>query len=312
MPVDCEKDLILVTAASGKQARGLLPHLNKTWKRVRLNVSSDASRKALQQQYPNAEVTTHDISDPRACHLLLDAVTACYLVTPGFHPQEIECGKNVINAALANANSGSPFQHLVHSSVIHPILRKMMNHDAKRYIEEYLVESGLPYTIVQPTHLMETLPLAKLLEMAHPSHPLFWDPSVPSTSVSTRDLGEAVAKIFAERERHFSATYELVGTRVPISYNEIANIISEEIGREVKIERKSTDEGVQAFIGMMTKGRPETASFLMKQAPARMFLYYSDRGIIGNPNVLEWLLGRKALDYRDWVKLCIEESSRNA
>ncbi|KAK5175590.1 uncharacterized protein LTR77_000729 [Saxophila tyrrhenica] len=292
MSVDTNNDLILITAASGKQARGLLPHLTGTWKHLRLNVASQASADRLKQQYPGADVTQHDISDPHACDTMLQGVTACFLVTPAFHPQETQCGINVINAARSS-------------------MQKMMNHDAKRYIEEYLVESGVPHTIIQPTHLMETLPLAKIVEEAEKdgkaSHPLFWDPSVPSTSVSTRDVGEAAAKILAERERHFSATYQLVGTRAPISYTQIAAIVSEEIGKPFSIEQKPIDDGVKAFNSMMTSGKPETADFLMKQGPARMFMYYNGRGIIGNPNVLEMLLGRKALDYRDWVKMGLKE-----
>lgn len=41
-------------------------------------------------------------------------------------------------------------------------LRKMMNHNCKRYVEEYVMESGLPYTILQPTTFMDNLPLPLL------------------------------------------------------------------------------------------------------------------------------------------------------
>jgi hypothetical protein len=83
--------------------------------------------------------------------------------------------------------------------------------------------------------------------------------------------------------------------------------VSEISDKEVRIEWRSIDASVKAFNSMVTGGKPEEATFLVKHAPAGMFLYFDDRGIIGNPNVLEMLLARKALDYAAWVKLNLEE-----
>ena len=308
MTVDLENDLLLITAASGKQATStLLPLVSKKWKRLRLNVSSVASKEKLEKQYPNAEVTQCDVSDAKACKKLLEGVTACWMVTPPFHTHETECGCNLINAALANVNFGGPFKHMVHSSVIFPILRKLVNHDNKRYVEEYLVESGLPYTIVQPTHMMETVNIAAIMEQENPVMPRMWDPSTKFTFVSARDVGEAAANILEKREHHLYATYQLVGTREPLSYNEAFDIISTEIGRKVRLERKSVEEGAEMFASMFTHGKPEEASPVMKQGVAMMFLHYNFHGLVGNPNVLEMLLGRKPLDYQEWVKLNVKD-----
>ena len=200
MAVDFENDLLFITAASGKQASAMLPRLSKQLERLRLNVSSAASKERLEKQYPGAEVIQCDISDAYACKKLLEGVTACYLVTPGFHPRETECGYNVINAALANVEARGPFKHMLHSSVIFPILRRMVNHDSKRYVEEYLVESGLPYTIIQPTHIMETVNLAPLIEQDDPVNFRLWDPSTKFSFVSARDIGQAAVNILEQRK----------------------------------------------------------------------------------------------------------------
>lgn len=42
----------------------------------------------------------------------------------------------------------------MYSSVLNPQLRKLMNHDCKRHVEEYLIESGLNFTVLQPSHFM--------------------------------------------------------------------------------------------------------------------------------------------------------------
>ena len=307
MTVDFENDLLLITAASGKQASALLQNVSNKWKRLRLNVSSAASKEKLEKQYPNAEVIQSDISDSHACKKLLEGVTACFLITPGFHPHETQCGYNIIDGALANKNSGGPFKHMVHSSVLHPMIRKMVNHDSKRYIEEYLSESGLPYTVIQPTHIMETTDLASLMKQDEPVMPRFWNPSTTFSMVCARDLGEAVANIFNERAKHLYATYELCSTSEPLSYNEVAVIISKESGKRVRLERKTVEEGAKMFATIIAGGNPDEASWIVRQGAARMFMYYNDKGTIGNPNVLEMLLGRKPLEYRDWVKMSVKE-----
>ena len=55
---------------------------------------------------------------------------------------------------MIDAAKSHGVSHFIYASVLHPCLRKLMNHDCKRYVEEYLIESGLPYTILQPSHFI--------------------------------------------------------------------------------------------------------------------------------------------------------------
>ena len=307
MAVDFENEILLITAAGGKQARALLKHVAPKWKHLRLNVSTNASKERLQKQYPDAEVYTCDVSDPHACKELLQGVTACYLVTPAFHPHETECGYNIIDAALASTQSGGPFKHMLHSSVLHSLLRALTNHDGKRLVEEYLVESGLPYTIIQPSHMMETVSISNLVNQQDPVIPRFWNPAVPFSFVTARDVGEAAANILTQREKHFYATYQLVSTPEPLTYTAAAEIVSEEIGKTVRLDRRSLEEGVEVMIAGVTAWKAEDAPWATRQGLGRMLLHYNDRGLIGNSNVLEMLLGRTPTGYREWVKLTLQE-----
>ena len=308
MPPNLSTDLLLITAASGKQAVGLLPHIAGKWKRLRLNVSTPASAEKLKKQYSDAEVTTHDLADPHACAQLLDGVSACYLVTPGFHPKETQCGINMIDAAAAQTKAAGPFKHMLLSSVIFPIKHKLLNHDSKRQIEEYLVESELPYTIIEPTHLMESFDLPGFIKGGGDVMPRFWNPETQFSLVSTRDMGEVSASILTNPEKHLYATYQLVGTPSPMSYVDAAKIIGEELGRDVRLEQKSLEESVKIFSSVLTHGKPEEASFEMRQGAGKMFIYYNDKGLIGNANVLEMLLGREPMGYREWVRLNVKEA----
>ena len=45
----------------------------------------------------------------------------------------------------------------VFSGVIHPSISKMANHAAKLPVEEAMYESGMDFTVLQPTMFMQTL-----------------------------------------------------------------------------------------------------------------------------------------------------------
>lgn len=49
-------------------------------------------------------------------------------------------------------------KHFVYSSVLHPQLKSMINHDGKRQAEGYLIESGLDWTILHPSRFLNDFP----------------------------------------------------------------------------------------------------------------------------------------------------------
>ena len=195
---------------------------------------------------------------------------------------------------------------MLFSSVIHPSLRALVNHDSKRYVEEYLIDSGLPYTIIQPTHLMETFPIQSVLGQDKPVRPTAWDPATKFSFVSTIDVGEAAAKILEHRDEHLYATYQLVGTPTPLSYDEAMKIVSEESGKEVRNEKKPIEQAADMIVATVGKDKPSEVQSMMRQGFSRMFLHYNEHGLIGNPNILRMLLGRDPLDYRAWVKRSLQ------
>lgn len=171
--MDGDKELLLITAASGKQSSHLIPHILNQRKHIRLQVASSSSKDRLQKLYAdheNVEVVQADMASQTDCHRMMAGVTTCFLITPGFHPKETSCGINMIDAALAQPPTHQ-LQHLLYSSVLHPHLRRLPNHDAKRYVEEHLIESGLSYTIAQPTTTMGNLPLPHFLQQSSPIYP---------------------------------------------------------------------------------------------------------------------------------------------
>lgn len=156
MSTHTSKEKLLITCASGKHGTHLIPFLLSKSKRLRLAVNSDSSRQDLPRKYisPNIEVVQADLAQPSDCQRILDGVKAVFHIRPSFHPRETKIGYNMIDAAAATS-----VQHFVYSSELHLVSRKLMNRDCKRYVEEYLIESGLQYTILQPSHFMDMFPI---------------------------------------------------------------------------------------------------------------------------------------------------------
>jgi len=298
---DHQNEIILITCASGKQSSALIPHLLPHYPNLRLQCHSSSSAATLSEKYPKAQVVQADLANKDDCTRILKNVTAAFLVLPPFHPHESTLGINFIDACSAQKDAGGPFQHLVYSSVIHPILQKLLNHDVKRYVEEYLIESGLDYTILQPTHIMEMLPLAKLMEDEKAVYQCNWDPATKFSFVTTKDIGEAAAKVLIQRSLHFAATYQLVSTPKPLSYVAACGIVSKVLGKEVKVQQKGFEDAVENSIKMINGGKEPPKQ--MKEIGARMFLYYNERGLVGNSNVLRWLLERETIGYEEWVRM---------
>jgi hypothetical protein len=86
-------------------------------------------------------------------------------------------------------------------------------------------------------------------------------------------------------------------------------IVSEVIGKEVTVQQKSFEDAVETSIKMINGGNEPPKQ--MKEIGARMFLYYNERGLVGNCNVLKWLLGRETTGYEEWVKMRVEEIKQN-
>jgi uncharacterized protein YbjT (DUF2867 family) len=301
MSANPSTDLLVITAASGKQVGALLP-LITNWSHLRLVVNSSSSEQKLKSSHPNAEIVIVDLAQPSECAKILKDATALYHIGPSFHPHETEIGYNMIDAAVAESKNGK-LKHFVYSSVLNSQLRKLMNHDCKRFVEEYVMESGLNYTVLQPTHFMDLFPVTKFIEEDGNDvvYPANWNPDTPFSFVALKDLGEAAKVILEERERHFLATYPIVGT-TPTTYRRVCEVVGEVIGKKVVAKQRAFEEAVELFSKVLFGEGTKEGDGKRRDGLERLLLYYNQHGLVGNPNVLGWLIGRKPTSYREWAE----------
>ena len=308
-------ELIVLTCASGKQCSQLIPLLyeESSLYRLRLVVHSKESLERLQKRYPKAEVLSANLSSPSDCATILDGSTTIYYVGPTFQHHETQFGMNVIDAAVAESKMPhSKFSHFIFSSVLHPEIGKLLNHDRKRHIEEYLTESSLPYTILQPSHFADNA-VGRLIAQKDSPSPKFvaaHDPEVRFSFSCVRDLAEVSSKVIRERSRHFFATYQLASTW-PMKYTEYVKSIGDVLGKTIQIERVPYEQMVETYCQLVF-GSGQIVDQNMRDGPERLLLYYNRRGIIGNPGVLEWLLGRPGTSPGQLARQILEASSEKA
>ena len=291
-------DLILVTCASGKQAAPLLPLLSAKYNKLRLLVASDASQSRLQTAYPRAEVMKADQNSYTEMRAAFRGASTVYYVGPSFHHHETQCGYVAIDAALTEqAESNGGFKHFVYGSVLNTQIRKMLNHDCKRYVEERLYESGLNYTVLKPCNFLY-FPITPMVHDSHPVWRPWWNPDVANSLVVLEDLAEVSAKVIAEREKHFFADYPLCST-LPVPYTTLKETAEKVLGRKIEVEMRPLEVRMQNLAQLILGEQPHEKSL---DAAQRLVLWYDKYGLRGNPTVMEALLGRKPTSVEEWME----------
>lgn len=281
--------MILVTGAGGKTGRALIKALSKTgsvraFVRSKDHVSSAKTLGAV-------EAVNGDLRDPSACRGAMQGIRTVYHICPNMSPEELVIGKLVIGEARA-----AGVEHFVFHSVLHPQIEKMPHHWAKLCVEEMLFESGLPFTTLQPAPYMQNLSASwkniaedGILRVPYSVNSKF-------SFVDLDDVAEA-AKIVLTEPNHLNAIYELAGTP-PLTHVEVAEILSRVLNRPVRAEEEAIEDWRLRVAGM---------SAYAVENLIKMFNYYDQYGLAGNPNVLMWLLKREPTSLEMFVRRTVRE-----
>ena len=272
--------MILVTAAYGNQGRVLIPMLHRAGHKVRALRNTPGREEEL-LRLGAAEVVIGDAADRSVLRRALDGIDTVYHIGPSAHPREREMGFAMVDMAR-EAGVG----HLIFNSVLHAIVSKLIQHKTKRDVEEYIIESGINFTILQPSDYM----LPALLRPAFESgvFRLSWSLDRLQAMIDLHDLAEIVVKLTREREKHFGATYELTAPGA-FSAHDIGAAIARVTGRPIAVEEVSTEGFRDGFYGDDNSRNAARYQYGVFRA---ITVWYGQYDFIGNANVLTWLLGR--------------------
>jgi uncharacterized protein YbjT (DUF2867 family) len=279
-------EMILVTGAAGKTGRAIIRALVGRGQSVRALVRRPEDILAVEQRGAQ-DAVVGDMRDADAFRQAAQGTKAIYHICPNVSPDEMTIGQAAITAARA-----AGVERFVYHSVLHPQIEAMPHHWLKLRVEERLLESTLPFTILQPAAYMQNV-LAHWEQIATRGiYPAPYAFEARLGMVDLVDVAEAAAVVLAG-SGHLGATYELVGPEA-LSQTEVAAILSRQLSRPVRAEvipldaweRNAQASGMDEY---------QVATLL------KMFRYYDQHGFWGNPNVLSWLLDRPATRFEAFV-----------
>ncbi|KIJ27596.1 hypothetical protein M422DRAFT_271199 [Sphaerobolus stellatus SS14] len=228
---------------------------------------------------PHSVVIIENITDPNLANAF-QGISIVLHSGPLLDPKEEASSVAIIDMAK---NAG--VKHFILCSVLQPVRTKLHIHKAKLNIEEYLTESRLRYTILQASDVaVNTGKIA-----------IGFSPFVEHAFVDLNDLALTVLTIIRDPKSHSYACYELVAEN--ISYHNIARLIAQEVRRDVQCEVLSTKD----YLALMT-GSYYVRNEHAEDAITRIMMYYDRWGLLGNPNVLRFLLGREPTSWTDYLR----------
>ena len=279
----------VVTSAYGNQGKLLVPCLVAAGLQVRACVRSEASAAALRAAGV-ADVLVGDLGEPGMAENAVAGAAVIYHIGPTADPREREIGISMIDAARAR-NVG----HFVYSSVLHAILTDLVQHEIKRDVEKHLLDSGLEFTILQPTNYM--LPLRMRPVFSEGVYRLPWSVERRQSLVHVGDIVEVAAAVLLDPERHAGATYELAGPGRHTGHD-LQRIISEVLGRPIGLAEIDAETYLEAWFGERDRSLLQHQARVLRALSKR----YTSHDFIGNPNVLTWLLGRQPTTFAEFVR----------
>ncbi len=220
---------VLVLGATGGQGGAVADALLSRGVGVRALVRDVGSPRAQRLGARGVELVSGSLDDRTALAAAMANVASVFALTTPFESgvdAEVRQGRAIIGAA---GDSGVP--HLVFSSVASADQHTAIPHfESKAMIEQELIASELPATVVAPTYFFDNA-LSGRQELLNGVLELPLPADRPLQQLAREDLGQFVAQVLAEPQRYLGERIELAGDApTPVA---MAAAIGEALGRTV-------------------------------------------------------------------------------
>ena len=279
----------LITGASGTVGRAVLQQAIRQFGKVRgMCRSAEEAAKAP----VGCQAIVADFSDNASLAKALEGVRAVFVVCSPI-PQLVELERNLLDACKR-----AGVQHIVLNSALGAGDFTKSFPSWHRKVEDRLKTTGMTYTILRPNGFLQNIVTYNAPSIR--TQGAFFA-SMDDAKISYIDVGDiatVVVKALSGGE-HAGKTYELNGPEA-ISNEELAQRISNAIGRPVKFVNITDDAQRQALLGM---GMPEW------QVTALLDLqdYYKQGGAEKTDGLLKSLLGREPVTLDQYLKANVKE-----
>jgi len=220
-----------VTGATGNQGGATARNLVEKGFKVKALVRNPSSPNAQKLIHPNIEIVKGNLDDPSSYKLNLkniDGVFALFTFNDGTK-KEITQGRSLIDAAK---EMNVPF--ILYSSVIGADAGSgIPNWESKYNIEQYLANSGIPYTIVRPASLYQNFfipDVQKRIKKGNLVTPVKKDKI--QQFIGTEDIGRICAHILMNKEKFTGHIITIAADEMDMQ--SAAKLFSDVLGKPVK------------------------------------------------------------------------------
>lgn len=243
--MDLQRDLILVTGATGRQGGAVARQLLSAGVRVRAMTRKPGSDPARALAARGAEVVQGDLDDPASVERALEGVWGTYAVQNTWEAgveKEEEQGTR-----MAELARGKGVQHFVYASVGSAHRKTGIPHfENKARIEETVRRLRFPsHVILRPVFFMENFLGPSFAGGIRQGRLVIaLAPTTKLQMIAVEDIGEIGRRAFLDHARLAGREIDLAGDELTMP--EAARILSEGLGRPVEFERQPI-EPVRAF-----------------------------------------------------------------
>lgn len=213
---------VMVTGALGNVGGYVANYLIQNGQEV---VVADIDEKKLEEKYDNiAKVALFDFTDTNTFSYALEGVDRVFIMRPPHlgKPRDL---KPFVEALQEKGD----IRLVSFLSLIGVENNPVPPHHK---IEKYIEQAGLPYCHIRPSFFMQNISGIHAFEIKYFDRIVVPVKNALTSFIDAEDIGEIVAKVLSESEKHQNRGYSITGMEA-IDYYTVAKIMSEELGRKI-------------------------------------------------------------------------------
>ena len=245
--METKQESILVTGASGNIGSEVVKQLLVVAPAVSIKAAVHSRQNVKKvKDGDRVKVIPIDYNESDTLRQALKDVDKLFLLTPDV-PNAADLASNAVSEAKK-----AGIRHIVKQSVMGADLEAdvgtMRLH---RQVEEIIEQSGIPFTFLRPNEFMQNF-----INFHGPSikgNNAFYLPleDAKVSLVDVRDIAAVAVKSLTDEDLHKNKTYLITGPEA-LSYHQVAEILSNRIGRKINYVNISDEEARAAMkeIGM--------------------------------------------------------------
>ena len=219
---------VLVTGATGNVGSVVFTLLRAANIPARAAVRPEPSTSQAHVAETDSATVAFDFLDSSTWDLAFEGIELVFLVRP---PALSNVPRDIVPALEAARRAG--VKHIVFLSLQGAESNSVVPH-AK--IEKWLRTSGLSWTFLRPSYFMQNLSTTHVAEIRDHSQIVIPAGKGRTALVDVNDIAAVAVEVLAHPDAHLDRAWTPTGPNA-ITYNEVAEILSAELGRPIRYKR---------------------------------------------------------------------------